>query len=67
MLATQQWIHFDGTTMCPVPMDVANPTSAEKEAMKQCAHKDIATQSMLSGRLPDWVMLAVCCHKTAKA
>jgi len=67
MLATQQWIHFDGTATCPVPRDAANPTSAEKEAMKQCTREDIAARSMLSGRLPDWVMLAVCRHKTAKA
>ena len=67
MMATQRWAHFDGTAMRPAPRDAANPTSAEREAMKECAREDVAARSILSGRLPDWVLLAVCRHKTTKA
>jgi len=35
--------------------------------MKECACEDVAARYILSGSLPDWVLLAVCRHKTAKA
>ena len=41
-LAAQSWAHFDGTAARPAPRDAANPTSAEKEVMKECAREDIA-------------------------
>src|SRR5712691_238336 len=66
MMATQRWAHLDGTATHPAPRDAANPTSAEREAMKEWAHKDGTTRHLLNTRLADRTLLCICGHKTAK-
>src|SRR5260221_5935127 len=67
MMATQCWAHLDGTATHPAPRDAANPTSAEREAMKEWAHKDGTARHLLNTRLADRTLLCICGHKTAKA
>ena len=67
MQVSNCWAHFDGTAMCLAQRDVVNPTNTEREAMKEWAHDDAALRQLLSGRLPDWVLLATHHHKTANA
>jgi len=61
------WSHFDGTATRLASRDVANLTSSEKAVMKEWAREDAAVRRLLSGRLPDRVLLATCHHETANA
>ena len=65
MQVSNCWAHFDGTTTCLAQRDVVNPTNTEREAMKEWARDDAALRQLLSGRLPDWVLLATHHHQTA--
>jgi len=67
MWVTHCWAHFDGTATRPAPRDVANLTSTEKAAMREWAREDATARQLLSGKLPDRVLLATRRHKTANA
>lgn len=56
MLATCQWDYFEGINTCPVPpKDVAHPTNAEREAVKEWEHEDAVAQYLLFARFPNWL------------
>jgi len=63
MMATQHWMHFDGTATCPTLRDAANPTSMEREAMEEWVHKDSTTSHLLNTRLADTTLLCIVATK----
>jgi len=67
MQAIQCWSHFDGTSTTPTAKDTNKPTNVEKKEIEAWEHDDIATQYLLSQRLPNTIAVCLYAHKTAKA
>ena len=66
MQATRRWSYFDGSKLCPVPADKANPTDAETEAIDKWDYEDQIARYLLSQRLPDTTTMQVSHFKTVK-
>src|SRR5260221_3207566 len=63
---THRWAYIVGATARPIPKDAANPTNAEREAIKAWEREDAVAGYLLSTRLPDWLALGLDDYPTAK-
>src|SRR5579863_3705070 len=57
MVLAGHWDYFNGTCMCPVPMDPANPTNNEKQDSQLWDCRDKIVKCLLSKQLPDEVSM----------
>ena len=52
MIAAGCWGHFDGSDLCPVAADPANPTNDEKQAIWRWVCEDQIAEYLLNQHIP---------------
>jgi hypothetical protein len=66
MQATRRWPYFEGTVSCPTVKDPSKVTDAEKKAIEEWEHGDLAARYLLSQRLPNSIAVRLQSLTTAK-
>ena len=59
MRITGRWGHLDGSDKRPVPVNQANPTTAEKQEASQRDHENQVAAYLLGQRLPDSIAMNI--------
>ena len=67
MILAGRWDFFDGSDMCPIPVDSDNITEAEKQDGKRWDREDVIAQCLLGERLPIETAMDMDAFPTAKA
>ncbi len=57
MQVTQRWPYFEGTIPCPSPKNPAKVLDDKRKSIKDWEFEDLATQYLLSQRLPDSITI----------
>jgi hypothetical protein len=66
MQATCHWPYFEGTVSCPTVKDPSKVTDAEKKAIEEWEHGDLAARYLLSQRLPNSIAVRLQSLTTSK-
>jgi hypothetical protein len=67
MQATRHWPYFEGTVSCPTVKDPSKVTDAEKKAIEEWEHGDLAAHYLLSQHLPDSIAVRLQSLTTIKS